>query len=192
MTINRRNLVKFAGLGALTFLAGGRTVLLTPRRARAESVPFMLLSDTEAAILSAFGEALAPGAAEAGIAHYVDAQLASMTNGEADEALLIIRYLDVPPAAWQAFYQGGLAALEAVARDQFGKGVAALESDEAETLVRLIAAVQPQEWPTDAPPSPFFYFVVRADAADVVYGTMEGFDALGVPYMAHIEPETRW
>jgi hypothetical protein len=33
---------------------------------------------------------------------------------------------------------------------------------------------------------------VRADALDVVYGTPEGFDALGIPYMAHIKPEKPW
>ena len=31
-----------------------------------------------------------------------------------------------------------------------------------------------------------------ADAVDVVYGTMEGYEALGVPYMPHIAPEKRW
>jgi hypothetical protein len=26
----------------------------------------------------------------------------------------------------------------------------------------------------------------------VVYGTMEGYEALGVPYMPHIAPDRRW
>jgi hypothetical protein len=26
----------------------------------------------------------------------------------------------------------------------------------------------------------------------VVYGTMEGYEALGVPYMPHIAPDKRW
>jgi hypothetical protein len=26
----------------------------------------------------------------------------------------------------------------------------------------------------------------------VVYGTMSGYEALGIPYMAHIAPTTRW
>jgi hypothetical protein len=34
--------------------------------------------------------------------------------------------------------------------------------------------------------------VLRADAVDVVYGTMEGYEALGIPYMAHIAPDKRW
>ena len=36
------------------------------------------------------------------------------------------------------------------------------------------------------------YAVLRADAVDVVYGTMEGYEALGIPYMPHIPPEKRW
>jgi len=34
--------------------------------------------------------------------------------------------------------------------------------------------------------------VVRNDAVDVVYGTQSGFEQLGVPYMAHIAPPSRW
>jgi len=26
----------------------------------------------------------------------------------------------------------------------------------------------------------------------VVYGTVEGYESLGIPYMAHIAPERRW
>ena len=36
------------------------------------------------------------------------------------------------------------------------------------------------------------YFVLRNDAVDVFYGTQDGFEALGIPYMAHIEPPSRW
>ena len=42
------------------------------------------------------------------------------------------------------------------------------------------------------PPGALVYFVLRSDAVDVVYGTMEGYQQLGVPYMAHIAPEKRW
>ena len=34
------------------------------------------------------------------------------------------------------------------------------------------------------PPGPFVYLVLRSDAVDVVYGTMDGYAALGVPHMA--------
>ena len=42
------------------------------------------------------------------------------------------------------------------------------------------------------PAGPFVYGMLRSDAVDVVYGTEEGYEALGVPYMAHIAPERRW
>ena len=42
------------------------------------------------------------------------------------------------------------------------------------------------------PPGPFVYLVLRSDAVDVVYGTMDGYAALGIPYMPHIAPEKRW
>ena len=38
----------------------------------------------------------------------------------------------------------------------------------------------------------FAYTVLRNDAIDVVYGTMEAYAALGVPYMAHIAPTKKW
>ena len=42
------------------------------------------------------------------------------------------------------------------------------------------------------PPAPFVYLITRSDAVDVVFGTMEGYASLGIPYMAHIPPERRW
>jgi len=47
-----------------------------------------------------------------------------------------------------------------------------------------------QGW--QGPPQGFVYFVLRSDAVDVVYGTVEGYEALGVPYQAHIMPLKRW
>ena len=41
-------------------------------------------------------------------------------------------------------------------------------------------------------PGALIYAVLRADAVDVVYGTMEGYESLGIPYMPHIPPEKRW
>ena len=42
------------------------------------------------------------------------------------------------------------------------------------------------------PPGAFVYTVFRSDAVDVVYGTMDGYAQLGVPYMPHIPPVVRW
>ena len=42
------------------------------------------------------------------------------------------------------------------------------------------------------PGSPFVYFLMRTDAVDVVYGTMDGYAHLGVPYQPHIAPTQSW
>jgi hypothetical protein len=36
------------------------------------------------------------------------------------------------------------------------------------------------------------YLILRSDAVDVVYGTMDGYANLGIPYMPHIAPSKRW
>ena len=38
----------------------------------------------------------------------------------------------------------------------------------------------------------FVYGMLRNDAVDVVYGTVEGFARLGIPYMPHILPQRSW
>ena len=47
-----------------------------------------------------------------------------------------------------------------------------------------------EDW--QGPAGAFVYTVLRNDAIDVVYGTMEGYAALGIPYMPHIAPTKRW
>jgi hypothetical protein len=42
------------------------------------------------------------------------------------------------------------------------------------------------------PAGSFVYLLLRSDAVDVVYGTMEGYAGLGIPYMPHIAPTKRW
>ena len=44
----------------------------------------------------------------------------------------------------------------------------------------------------EGPPASYMLFVLRADALDVTYGTPGGFEALGIPYTAHIMPEKPW
>ena len=55
---------------------GGVEVLLTAAQARAQGVPLRMLTPDEAQTLEAVGETLAIGARQAGIAHFVDQQLA--------------------------------------------------------------------------------------------------------------------
>ena len=60
----------------------------------------------------------------------------------------------------------------------------------AEALIAAMAEGKLEGWA--GPPPPFFYFVLRNDACDVMYGTEKGFAALGVPYAAHIQPPSEW
>jgi hypothetical protein len=103
--------------------------------------------------------------------------------------MLMIKYLGVP-APFADFYLGGLRAADALARAVHGKGFAGLTHEQATGLVSKMAAGQVEGW--QGPPVGLFYFVLRSDSVDVVYGTQAGFEQLGVPYMAHIEPPTRW
>lgn len=175
-----------AGLGLLTFRdRDGREHRLGAADARAQGMPVTGLTAAETATLEALGETLVPGAREAGVAHFVDAHL----KAEPAQSLLMIRYLDVPPP-WLPFYRAGLAAVDGLAQARLARPFAKLDAAGQAELVRAFAAEQPPEW--RGPPSPLFYFVARADAVDVVYGTEQGFERLGIPYMAHIAPETPW
>ena len=185
MALHRRKFVASAGLGLLAFQMEGAVSLLSPRQAKAQAVPLRILSPAAALIVDALGEALVPGAAAAGLTHYLDQQLAASTV----DSLLMIRYLDVPPP-YADFYKSGLASIDAAAKKIYDLPVHALTATQRDDLVRVIQRGDPQGWA--GPPAPFFYFVLRSDAIDVVYGTPEGFAKLGIPYMPHIMPPSNW
>ena len=42
------------------------------------------------------------------------------------------------------------------------------------------------------PARAFVYFLLRSDAVDVVYGTMEGYASLGIPYRPTSRRPKRW
>jgi hypothetical protein len=173
---------------ARSAVAAGLTIVtplgrLTPAQAHAAQVPPATLLEPEAETLAALGEVLLPGAADAGIVEYVDSQLV------AEQPLLMYRYLDVPIPVVD-FYRGSLGALDLYANEQHGATFSACTADQQTAIVVALATGATENW--QGPPGPLVYFVVRADALDVVYGTMDGFERLGVPYMAHIEPTARW
>jgi gluconate 2-dehydrogenase subunit 3-like protein len=153
--------------------------------ARAAGQALGALQPEQAVILEALGDTLLPGAAVAGLAHFLDAQLLRPP----DEALLTLRYVDVPPP-YGAFYTGVAAALDAASRHAHGTGFAALGADERAALVRGMEGGNPPGW--SGPPAPLAYFVLRSDALDVVYGTVDGFRRLDIPYMPHIAPGQPW
>ena len=184
--IERRAFMQGAGLGALAFTLGGAEVLLTPREARAQNVAFRTLSAAEVETLAALGEALVPGAREAGISHFVDQQISI----PAEEALLELRILNVRPP-YVNFYRAALGAVDRASQAKNGgRRFAALGAAEQHGFIDSMRQNKIDGW--QGPAGGFVYTALRNDAIDVVYGTMDGYAALNVPYMPHIAPTKRW
>ena len=183
--MERRVFLKGAGMGVLAFTVGGASVLMTPGQARAQGVPFRLLKAPEAETIEALGETLVPGARHAGVAHFVDQQV-SVTPGE---ALLEARQLNVRPP-FINFYRAALGAVDRAAEARSKRRFAALAPAEQREFVDAMRQNKIEGW--QGPAGSFVYLVLRSDSIDVVYGTMEGYESLGVPYMPHIAPEKRW
>jgi hypothetical protein len=185
LSSSRRQFLQRSGL-LLSFTVGARTLLLSPEQAYAEKLALQVLSATESATLESIAEALVPGARSAGVAHFVDNQLAASQ----EDCLLMLKYLGVPAEGFRSFYQSALAAADTLARQTHGAGWDKLSSEQTGQLLTAISGPDPDGW--QGPPAGFFTFVLRADACDVVYGTDQGFASVGMPYMAHIKPESSW
>ena len=185
MPIDRRGFVKGATLGALAFTVGGVEVLMAPRDAKARNVPFRLLDAHQGETLEALGETLVPQAREAGIAHYIDQQI----SVPAHEALLQARIFNIRPP-FADFYRNAIVAIDENSRKLFGGEFALLSPADQHEFVNRMRQNKIEGW--TGRPGASVYAVLRADAVDVVYGTTEGYEALGIPYMAHIPPEKRW
>lgn len=185
MVQTRRSFLRNSGIGLLTFYVGGCEVEMTPQEARENEIAYGVLTDAEVSTVDALGEILLPGSAAAGLSHFIDHQL----GAPPDHQLLMIKYLGVPPP-FAPFYQGGLAALNAYSQALKNDTFADLNQADQTELVGQFAQSNPDGW--QGPPAPFFYFVLRNDVIDVVYGTQDGIESLGIPYMAHIEPPSRW
>jgi hypothetical protein len=183
--IERRAFMKGATFGALAFTVGGVEVMLTPRQAHADNVPLRTLTPEQAATLGAVGETLVPGAKEAGVVNFVDQQISI----PADEALLQARILSIRPP-FANFYRAALGAIDGASNKTKGKKFAELSPDEQHDFVNLMRQNKIDGW--QGPSGPFIYNVLRSDAVDVVYATMDGYAALGVPYMPHIAPTKKW
>lgn len=183
--MKRRDFMRAAAGGALAFTVGGAQMLLTPREARAQGVPFRLLKAEEAETIEALGETLLPGARAAGIAHFVDQQV----SVPPEEALLQARILNVRPP-YINFYRAAIGAIFKASMARSEQRFVNLNTLDQREFVDLLRQGKLEGW--QGPPQPFVYMIARSDAVDVVYGTMEGYASLGVPYMAHIPPEKRW
>src|SRR5271154_2680726 len=183
--IGRRGFVKGATLGALAFTVGGVEVIMAPGEARARGVPFRLLDAHQGETLEALGETLVPQARESGIAHFIDQQL----SVPAHESLLQARIFNFRPP-FMEFYRTAITTVDDASRKMFGRNFAELWAADQRRFVDLMRQNKIEGW--SGRPGAIVYAVLHADAVDVVYGTMEGYEALGIPYMPHIPPEKRW
>jgi hypothetical protein len=93
-----------------------------------------------------------------------------------------------PPYA--NFYRAAIGAIDKVAAAQADQRFAGLPASAQREFVSLMRQGKHQGW--QGPAQGFVYLVTRSDAVDVVYGTVEGYEALGIPYQAHIMPLKRW
>lgn len=181
MGLNRRDLLNRSAAGFVLASVAGTLGWMSPAEAQARGAAFRLLNPSEAAWVAGLGEAIAPPARTAGLAHYLDHHLAAPPA----ESLLALRYLDVPPP-YADFYRPALASL---ARLHGPLPPVSGDARWADILASL-AGPDPTGW--QGPPAGFFLFAIRLDAIDIAYGTREGFARLGIDYLAHIEPETDW
>ena len=183
--IARRALMKGAALGVLAFNIGGTEILLTPSEARAQGVPMGVLKPDEVETLEAVCETLLPGARKAGVANYVDHQL----GVPAGDCLLMARVASVMPP-FANLYHGALGAIERSSQALHMKRFSQLAANEQYDFIDRMRQNKIDGW--KGPPGPFIYFLMRHDAVDVTFGTIEGIESLGIPYMPHIAPEKKW
>jgi Gluconate 2-dehydrogenase subunit 3 len=183
--MERRVFLKGASMGVLAFTVDGIDILMTSGEARAGAVPFRMLNGEEAETLEALGEALVPGARDAGIAHFIDQQV-SVPPGK---ALLEARIVNVRPP-FVDFYRAAIGGVDKASMTRSSKRFAALSAYEQHDFIDQLRQNKIDGW--QGPPAGLVYFVLRSDAVDVVYGTMDGYESLGVPYMPHIAPDKRW
>ncbi|MBO9433727.1 gluconate 2-dehydrogenase subunit 3 family protein [Ruegeria sp. R13_0] len=149
-----------------------------------ENESYKTLTTTEAETLGAWCAIIVSGAGQAGVARFVDENLA----GDQAASLLLLRYLDASDMA--GFYRNGISGIEKECQHRFGLSFARANADQRLELVEAAIASKMQVW-TNPNPN-FFYFISRSDAVDVVYGTQAGFADLNIPYLAHIPPPRPW
>ncbi len=182
----RRGFIKAATVGALAFTVGGVETMLTAREARAQGVPLRVLTADQARTLEAIGNVLAIGAREAGIANFVDQQL----TVPAGHALLSVRVSEIRPP-YVDFYRDALAAVDSAAKAANGRKFSEFTGPEKLAFVDLFSHGGVGNWEGHVPQATV-YTALRNDAVDVVYGTVEGFERIGVAYLPHILPERKW
>ena len=176
MGLSRREVLAGGGTALGTFLIGGRWVDASTRTARELGFTPQVLTMAQCEALEVTGDSLVPGALNAGLAPFIDSQLALGSGSK-----LIAKYLGVDPPSQQGFYR-------AIADNLIAN--LARPDTTPEQLAGSMASDSVAEW--SGPPASYAFFVLRADVLDVTYGTPQGCAALNIPYSAHIQPETSW
>ena len=120
-----------------------------------------------------------PGAGACGVARYIEYQLGQPVS------LLFLRYMDYP-ISFSQFYKQGIRSLQQESSSRFGCRFEKGSPEQQKTLIQDISQSSPPGW--DGPPAPLFYFVLRNDTVDVFYGSPAGFEKLGLPYAALLNP----
>ena len=133
----------------------------------------------EKVAIDALSEVLLPGAGACGVARYIEYQLGRPYS------LLFLRYMDYP-ISFSQFYKQGIRSLQQESLSRFGCRFAKGSPEQQKTLIQDISQSSPPGW--DGPPAPLFYFVLRNDTVDVFYGSPAGFEQLGLPYAALLNP----
>lgn len=184
IAVERRQFLQKSG-AMISLSIASAAGLLTPVEAAKRNLPYQLLSQDEAALLGSFGEFIVPGSRKSGMVYFIDDQLAQDPN----ECMLLLKYFQVRPP-YAGFYQAGCAALRNYSKDQFGERFEDLKPKQKDEIVQALIGGKAKNW--QGPPAFLFYMFVRSDGVDTLYGTPQGFEKLGVPYMAHILPPQGW
>ena len=169
------------GIGATVLSAGMQSTLGSMHAASAEADDSLSgsLEPSEKVAIDALCEVLLPGAGASGVARYMDNQLGRPLP------LLFLRYMYYP-ISFSQFYKQGLRSLQRESLSRFGCRFEKGTPEQQKTLIQDISQSSPPGW--SGPPAPLFYFVLRNDTVDVFYGTPTGFQKLGLPYAALLNP----
>ena len=182
--MDRRHLLKVGG-ASLAMTAAAPLSLFDPRAARAKGDPFKVLSADEVATIEALSDAIVPGARDAGVSHYIDHELASPSP----RLLLRFAQLRGPLAP---YYHSALASFAASMKAQGHGAFASLSPEAQRTVVEALRTAKFKPWEDSTIAPAAFYGMMRNDGVDVVYGSVEGFKHLEIPYMPHIMPKKTW
>jgi hypothetical protein len=183
--MDRRHLLQ-AGGASLAMAAATPLALFNPREARAQGMTFKVLSPDEVTTIETVSDALVPGARDAGVSHYIDHELASSSP----RLMLRFAQLRGPMAP---YYHGALAAFAASMTAQGNGAFASLSPDAQHAVIEALRTGTIKPWDVSGGIiAPVFYGMMRNDGVDVVYGSVEGFKNLDIPYMPHIMPKATW